>query len=125
MKYKTTDREQRANNSLIISFSYCSIQNIERFLKANSYTCGLYGWKADLYEFEGFTLSTGYSPLKWIYCKDKANLKRYDFIKKEILKFEEKIKKVDFLTYSKGKAMTERFFKNLEKKAIYSNFIDK
>jgi hypothetical protein len=124
-KYKTTEREQRANNNLIISFSYCSIQNIERFLKANAYTRGLYGWKADFYEFNGFTLSTGYSPLKWIYCKDKANLERYAYIEKEILKFEEKLKKINFLTYSKGLQMTERFFKNLEKKAIYSNFIEK
>lgn len=53
-KYKTTEREQRANNNLIISFSYCSIQNIERFLKAQAYTCGMYGWKADFYVTDFF-----------------------------------------------------------------------
>ena len=51
MKYKTTDKEQRENNSLIIDFGYCQIQNIERYLRPNAYTCGLYGWRADFTNF--------------------------------------------------------------------------
>ena len=89
MKYKTTDREQRANNDTIISFGYCEIQNIERYLRANAYTCGIYGWRADFYEFTGFTISTGYQPLSYYFSK--LNAKRGEFIKKEILKLEKKL----------------------------------
>lgn len=90
-KYKTTDKEQRDNNSLIIDFGYCDIQNIERYLKANAYTSGIYGWRADFYEFAGFTISTGYSPLKLV--RYKAENSRYAWIKKEILKLEKKLEK--------------------------------
>lgn len=66
IKYKTTDREQRENNAIVLGFSYCSIQNIERFLNASAYTCGVYGWRADFYNFKGWSISTGYSPLHYI-----------------------------------------------------------
>lgn len=91
MKYKTTDKEQRNNNTLIIDFGYCQIQNIEHYLRPNAYTCGLYGWRADFYEFAGFTISTGYAPLKYI--RYKLEKKRYDWIKKQILKIEQKLEK--------------------------------
>ena len=66
MKYKTTDKEQRENNAFVLGFSYCSIQNIERFLSPSAYTCGVYGWRADFYNFEGWSISTGYSPLRYM-----------------------------------------------------------
>lgn len=90
-KYKTTDKEQRENNTLIIDFGYCEIQNIERYLRANAYTAGLYGWRADFYEFSGFTISTGYAPLKFM--RYKVENSRYAWIKKEILKLEKKLEK--------------------------------
>ena len=31
-KYRTTDREQRENNGIVIGFGYCNIQNITRYL---------------------------------------------------------------------------------------------
>lgn len=91
MKYKTTDREQKENNTLILAFGYCQIQNIERYLRANAYTCGVYGWRADFYEFSGFTISTGYAPLEFI--RYKVEKSRYAWIKKEILKLEKKLEK--------------------------------
>lgn len=89
MKYKTTDREQRENNALVISFGYCEIQHLERYLVANACTSGVYGWRADFYNFGGFTISTGYQPLKYIL--DKKDNKRYDYVKNEILKLEKKL----------------------------------
>lgn len=90
-KYKTTDKEQRENNTLIIAFGYCEIQNLERYINPNAYTCGIYGWRADFYEFSGFTISTGYAPLDFI--RYKIEKKRHDWIKKQILKLEKKLEK--------------------------------
>lgn len=100
MKYKTTDREQRENNNTIISFGYCEIQNIERYLSPNAYTCGVYGWRADFYEFDGFTISTGYQPLSYYFTK--LNAKRGEFIKKEILKLEKKLENRQYAWQKSG-----------------------
>lgn len=85
MKYRTTDREQRENNAFILGFSYCSIQNIERFLNANAYTCGVYGWRADFYNFEGWSISTGYSPLRYMSKTGYKDIDAYRKKKAEIL----------------------------------------
>ena len=97
-KYKTTDREQRENNAIVLGFGYCEIQNITRFLNANAYTAGVYGWRADFYEMDGYTISTGYSPLNYI---SKTGFKDIDIFRKtkaeilraEIVKLEAKIDK--------------------------------
>lgn len=86
MKYKTTNKAQKENNYIIIAFGYCSIQNIERYLTARAYTCGVYGWRADFYECDGFTISTGYDPLEYAYNKQAK--KQAEYIKREILKLE-------------------------------------
>lgn len=92
-KYKTTDREQRQNNAIVLGFSYCDIQNIERFLTPNAYTCGIYGWRADFYEFDGFTISTGYSPLRYIDLTDYKDINAYRKTKAAIL--QEGLKKIE------------------------------
>ena len=97
-KYRTTDREQRENNAIVLGFGYCEIQNITRFLSANAYTAGVYGWRADFYEMDGYTISTGYSPLNYI---SKTGFKDIDIFRKkkaeilraEIVKLEAKIDK--------------------------------
>ena len=87
MKYKTTDKEQRENNAIILGFSYCSLQNIERFLNANAYTCGVYGWRADFYELEGgLTISTGYCPLNYLSLTDYKDINAYRKTKADILR---------------------------------------
>ena len=120
-KYKTTDREQRENNTLIIDFSYCSIQNIERYLRANAYTCGIYGWRADFYEFDGFTISTGYQPLTYYFAK--LNKKRGLFIKAEILKLEKKLEKRAYKfqqngDWNKGRKEINKKIEKIYKKAV-------
>ena len=98
MKYKTTNKEQRENNAFVLGFSYCSIQNIERFLSPSAYTCGVYGWRADFYNFDGWSISTGYSPLRYI---SKTGYKDIDvyratkakILKAGLLKIEEKLNK--------------------------------
>ena len=120
MKYKTTDKEQRENNTLIVDFGYCDIQNIERYINANAYTAGIYGWRADFYDCGGYTISTGYMPLKYI--RYKAEAKRYNYIKCEILKLEKKLEKRAYKfqqggDWHKGRAFVEKYLEKLYTKA--------
>lgn len=87
-KYRTTDREQRENNGIVLGFCYCEIQNITRYLRPNAYTCGVYGWRADFYEFDGFTVSTGYSPLRFIYKSGYKDIDAHRKAKAEVLQNE-------------------------------------
>lgn len=98
IKYKTTDKEQRNGNAIILGFSYCTIQNIERFLTPSAYTCGVYGWRADFYHFDGFTVSTGYAPLRFISKTgykdiDAYRKKKAEVLTAELLKLESKLAK--------------------------------
>ena len=100
MKYKTTDKEQRENNVIIIGFSYCDIQNIERYLRPDAYTCGVYGWRADFYEFDGFTVSTGYSPLRYVSLTGYKDIDAYRKTKAKIL--QEGFKRIEAKLNKKG-----------------------
>ena len=88
IKYKTTDREQRENNGIVLGFGYCEIQNITRFLNPNAYTCGVYGWRADFYEMDGYTISTGYSPLNYISKTGFKDIDAFRTTKAQILRDE-------------------------------------
>lgn len=87
-KYKTTNREQRENNAIVLGFGYCEIQNIERFLRANAYTAGVYGWRADFYEMDGYTISTGYNPLNYIHKTGFKDIDAFRTTKAQILRDE-------------------------------------
>ena len=50
MKFKTTRKEMCNCSFCIISFPYCGIQNIERYLNPLAYTSDVYGWNCDIYE---------------------------------------------------------------------------
>ena len=129
MKYKTTDKEQRENNAMILGFSYCQIQNIERYLSPRAYTCGIYGWRADFYEFAGFTISTGYAPLDYIY-KEIHSKKTAEKIKAEILKLEKDLENrryawQKFGNRDKGREFITKKINAIYKKAIESQYKEK
>lgn len=86
MKYRTTNKEQRENNCFVLGFSYCSIQNLERFLNPSAYTCGVYGWRADFYNFEGWSISTGYSPLNYMSKTGYKDIDAYRTKKAQVLR---------------------------------------
>lgn len=97
-RYRTTDREQRENNGIVLGFGYCKIQNITRFLKPNAYTAGVYGWRADFYEMDGYTISTGYSPLNYISKTgfkdiDAFRTTKAEILRGELMKLEKKLNK--------------------------------
>lgn len=63
MKYKTTRRAITEGYGKIIEVGYCAMQNLLRFRNPVAYTCGVYGWNADIYEITpNICIVTGYRP---------------------------------------------------------------
>ena len=63
MKFKTTRKEMLQRFNKVIKVPYCKAQNLTRFLDPIAYTCGIYGWSADVYDLGyGVALCTGYKP---------------------------------------------------------------
>lgn len=63
MKYRTTEREVRATaNGCVVKVGYCQLQNLLSHEIASAYTCGVYGWNADIYEVGGYVICEGYRP---------------------------------------------------------------
>lgn len=63
MKYRTTQKEIRANYKNVIRVGYCNLQYMLNFKTASAYTATRYGWGADIYEVSPDTvIVTGYAP---------------------------------------------------------------
>lgn len=61
MKFKTTKKEINACY-YTISIGYCDLQDLLSHENAAAYTCGVYGWNADIYTFGNVAIVTGYRP---------------------------------------------------------------
>ena len=61
MKFKTTNKELKQNGGKMYGVGYCQLQELLKYETPIAYTCGREGWKADIYQFDGFMLATGYS----------------------------------------------------------------
>lgn len=92
MKFKTTRKEMCNCSFCIISFPYCDIQRIERYLNPIAYTSGVYGWNCDIYEPTSYNIhfTTGYRPFEYYYNYEAKKLG--PIIKEKILKLEESLK---------------------------------
>ena len=63
MKFRTTQKEIRANFDKIINVPYCSLQNLLRWESPVAYTARREGWAADIYDMGGgVAIVTGYAP---------------------------------------------------------------
>lgn len=62
MKFKTTKRDIMANYGSVIKVGYCDLQNLLNYESPIAYTTGVYGWNADIYDFGGAVIVTGYRP---------------------------------------------------------------
>lgn len=62
MKYRTTQKEIKNNFGLVYAVGYCELQSLFNYANAESYTCGVYGWNADIYTYGGTAIVTGYRP---------------------------------------------------------------
>lgn len=78
MKIKITMKEIRENYPNIIQVGYCELQNLLRGKEPEYYTCGIYGWNADIYKIDNKTvIVTGYRPFGNIKTNYEINNK-YD-----------------------------------------------
>lgn len=68
MKLKTSKKEVRAYypKERIITLSYCDLQSVLNYYNAFAYSCGVYGWSCDYYEYRGYCISTGYAPVEGV-----------------------------------------------------------
>lgn len=62
MKYRTTQKAVKGNFSKVFAVGYCGLASLLHFEQPRAYTCGVYGWNADVYEFDGVAIATGYRP---------------------------------------------------------------
>ena len=63
MKFRTTQKEIKANFDKIISVPYCSLQNLLFWESPVAYTARREGWVADIYDMGGgVAIVTGYAP---------------------------------------------------------------
>ena len=62
MKFKTTAKAVK-EHSTPVSFGYCELQHILADYPPIAYTCGVYGWNADIYPTNSAKMIvTGYRP---------------------------------------------------------------
>lgn len=63
MKFKTTQKEIKANYNTIICVPYCELQNLLEYESPVAYTVRREGWAADIYDMgSGVAIVTGYAP---------------------------------------------------------------
>ena len=63
MKFKTTQKEIKANYNTIICVPYCGLQNLLNYESPVAYTVRREGWAADIYDMGGgVAIVTGYAP---------------------------------------------------------------
>lgn len=63
MKVKVTKKEILESYCQVISVGYCDLWYLLKGKDPNFYTCGVYGWNADIYDLgNGIALVTGYRP---------------------------------------------------------------
>lgn len=63
MKFKTTQKEIRANFNKIICVPYCGLQTLLSYESPVAYTVRREGWGADIYDMGGgVAIVTGYVP---------------------------------------------------------------
>jgi len=64
MKFKTTQKEIRANFNKIICVPYCALQTLLSYESPVAYTVRREGWGADIYDMGGgVAIVTGYAPV--------------------------------------------------------------
>ena len=93
MKFKTTMKKIKEENNKIIRLGYCDAHTLLSCSQPIAYTCGVYGWNADIYKINGVVIATGYrafgnvKPSRELinYYEEKAKT-----LKNDALNYEEK-----------------------------------
>lgn len=78
MKIKTTKKAILSIYPVIIKAGYCDLQDLLCMDTPDYYTCGVYGWNADVYSVKnGVAICTGYRPFGGV-TVDHDTLLRYE-----------------------------------------------
>lgn len=100
MKLKVTKKQIKENYKFIIEASYCELQDLLSYKNSNFYTCGVYGWNADIYEISNnICIVTGYAPF--------GNIEKHELNKK----YNKKAEKIHYnskLTYTQKQKKLEK-----------------
>ena len=113
MKYKTTAKALREYGYNVKSAGYCDLQYLLNNHSATAYTCGVYGWNFDVFDFGGVCLITGYRTrgadvrLSMEFCErwdKRAKNATYDERKRILAEFEREIKRIakEFVESKRG-----------------------
>ena len=87
MKYKITKKEVKNNYRNIIRVGAVELYYLLKFTEPAAYTSGVYGWNADIYDFDNVAIVTGYRSFGNI-TPDYDIVEKYNQLGKEI--YEEK-----------------------------------
>lgn len=110
MKFKTTQKEIRANYNKIICVPYCGLQTLLSYESPVAYTVRREGWGADIYDIGGgVVIVTGYAPF--------GNIRPAYDIRRKYEKQAEKIRYNYDLSYDRQsdmlKSITKEFVKEV------------
>lgn len=83
MKYKTTKKATKENYRNIIGVGAVDLYYLLKFTEPAAYTCGVYGWNADVYDFDNVAIVAGYRPFGNI-TPDYDIVEKYNKLGKEI-----------------------------------------
>lgn len=83
MRIKVNKKDVINSYDKIISVGHCNMQYLLRGQDPMYYTCGYYGWNADIYVIDGVAICTGYRPFG-----------SYKMDYKKVKKLEEKARKI-------------------------------
>lgn len=61
-KMKSTKKAIVESYNNVVCVGYCDLQNLLHCQLPSFYTCGVYGWNADVYDFGSTAICTGYRP---------------------------------------------------------------
>lgn len=79
LKAKTTKKNIMSSYKNVISIGYCDACYLLRPLQPQFYTCGVYGWNSDIYQYNyNVAIVTGYRPFGNIHASYNKNVSKYN-----------------------------------------------
>ena len=92
MKAKVTKKHVLSYYDNVLELGYCDLQTLLNRFSPQYYTCGVYGWNADIYIIDGMCICTGYRPFGNIHIsrelREQAG-QAYNELKEKHLSYEE------------------------------------
>ena len=92
MKTRVTKKHVLNYYDNILHLGYCDLQTLLNRFSPQYYTCGVYGWNADIYVIDGMCICTGYRSFGNI-CPSSDQKERayteYNELKEKHLSYEE------------------------------------